>query len=64
MKIIPAWIRKRDEKGIWALLGSQPQIDGKEEFIPLEHIENVVESEHEQHGRKFAVITLKDLSKK
>lgn len=59
MTIIPAWIRKKDESGVWAVLGSEPTKDAKEEFIPAEKIENVVLSEKESNGRTFGVIVLK-----
>jgi hypothetical protein len=58
--IIPAWIRKRDEAGVWAVLGSEPPADAKETFIPAERFESVVESEHEVDGRRFGVIALKN----
>ena len=58
--IIPAWIRKRDETGVWAILGSEPPADAQETFIPAEQVESVVESEHEVDGRRFGVIALKN----
>jgi hypothetical protein len=57
--IMPAWIRKRDETGVWAILGSEPPADAKETFIPAEQVESVVESEHEVNGFKFGVIVWK-----
>jgi hypothetical protein len=60
--IMPAWIRKRDETGVWAILGSEPTADAKETFIPAEQVESVVESEHEIEGRKFGVIVWKPQS--
>ncbi|NBW12083.1 MAG: hypothetical protein EBR82_29035 [Caulobacteraceae bacterium] len=59
--IIPAWIRKRDEAGVWAILGSEPKADAKETFIPAAHVASVVESEHEAGGRRFGVIVARDL---
>jgi len=61
MNIIPAWIRKRDDSGIWAILGSEPPLDAEEQFIPNELIEKVVESEHEMNGRRFSIIMAKEL---
>jgi len=58
--IIPAWIRKRDETGVWAILGSEPPADARETFIPASRVESVVESEHEVEGRRFGVIALKN----
>jgi hypothetical protein len=47
MLIIPAWIRRRDETGVWAVLGSQPPADAPERFIPAAEIESVVTHEGE-----------------
>jgi hypothetical protein len=62
--IIPAWIRKRDDTGVWAILGSEPPSDAQEQFIEIELIENVVESEHEMNGRRFSIIMAKDFPRK
>lgn len=64
MNIIPAWIRKRDETGVWAILGSEPPLDAEEQFIEIELVENVVESEHEMNGRRFSIIMAKDFPRK
>jgi hypothetical protein len=53
--VIPAWIRKRDETGVWAILGSEP---------PAARVESVVESEHEAGGRRFGIIVARDLHDK
>ena len=64
MNIIPAWVRKRDEAGVWAILGSEPALDAEEQFIPIELVEKVVESEHEMNGRRFSIIISKDFPRK
>lgn len=60
MTIVPAWIRKRDEQGAWAILGSEPKQDAKEVFIPAARIESVVMHETEVDGRKFGILVLKE----
>jgi hypothetical protein len=62
--IMPAWIRKRDETGVWTILGSEPPADAQEVFIPAEQVESVVESEHECEGRRFGIIVARDLHSK
>jgi hypothetical protein len=62
--VIPAWIRKRDETGVWAILGSEPPADAQETFIPAARVESVVESEHEAGGRRFGIIVARDLHDK
>jgi hypothetical protein len=62
--IMPAWIRKRDETGVWAILGSEPPADAQETFIPAANVESVVESEHEVGGRRFGIIVARDLHSK
>ena len=58
MTIVPAWIRKRDETGVWAILGSEPPLDAKEVFVPESQIESVVMHDQEVHGRKFGILVL------
>ena len=31
--MMPAWIRKHDAEGVWAVLGSEPPLDAKEVFF-------------------------------
>jgi hypothetical protein len=57
--IVPAWIRERNEQGVWAVLGSEPPPDSPERFISADRVESVVESEHEANGRRFGVIVIK-----
>lgn len=58
--IVPAWIRKRDETGVWAILGSEPRTDATEVFVPAEKIENVVMHDEEVFGRFFGIIIFKN----
>lgn len=60
MTIIPAWIRKRDETGVWAILGSEPPINAQEVFVPESRIESVVMHDQEVNGRKFGILVLKE----
>lgn len=61
--IVPAWVKERTEKGVLAILGSEPPADAKATFVPSEQIQSVVESEHEANGLRFAVIILRDITK-
>jgi hypothetical protein len=58
--IVPAWVKERTEKGVLAILGSEPPADAVPTFVPSESIESIVESEHEVNGLRFAVIVLRD----
>lgn len=60
MTIIPAWIRKRDETGVWAILGSEPPADAQEVFVPESRVESVVMHDQEVNGRKFGILVLKE----
>lgn len=62
MTIMPAWIREQDDKGVWALLGSEPSKDSQDEFIPKEKILNIVIHPDGPNidGRRFAMIVLRD----
>jgi hypothetical protein len=57
---MPAWIKERREDGVLAILGSEPPVDAEPQFIPIEKIENVIESEHEVNGLRFAIIVMRD----
>jgi hypothetical protein len=57
--MMPAWIRKHDAEGVWAVLGSEPKADAKGAFIPARQVVSVTESNHEIEGRRFGVIVWK-----
>lgn len=58
--IVPAWIRKHDATGVWAILGSEPKADAAEVFVPADRVENVVMHVQEVNGRKFGIIIIKE----
>lgn len=58
--IVPAWIRSSDEKGTWCILGSQPSLESKEQWIPKENIEKITLSEHQVNGLTFGIIVIKE----
>lgn len=58
--IVPVWIREHDEKGAWCILGSQPSLESKEQWIPKEKIEKISLSEHRVNGLTFGIIVLKE----
>lgn len=62
MKIMPVWIKEQDEKGVRALLGSEPPEDAQDEFVPMERIMNVVVHQESPviNGRRFAILVLRD----
>lgn len=62
MTIMPVWIKEQDEKGVWALLGSEPPKDAQDEFVSKERILNVVIHPESPviNGRRFAMLVLKD----
>jgi hypothetical protein len=57
--MVPAWIRRHDAEGVWAILGSEPKADAKETFIPAEQVASVTESPMERDGRRFGMIVFR-----
>lgn len=60
MTLMPVWIKERRDDGLLALLGSEPPADAEPQFIPIERIVRVIESEHEVDGLRFAIVVLRD----
>jgi hypothetical protein len=60
MILVPVWVERDDEKGILAVLGSEPRIDAQPEFIPRNAIRNCVYGEltSAQNNRKMALLLL------
>jgi hypothetical protein len=48
MIIVPAWIEKESEKGIWVVLGSSPGREVQPEWIPKECISSCVYADENQ----------------
>lgn len=65
--IIPAWVSKRDESGVWAVLGSEPSESAEEVFVPMSALESVVLSRdliRDSADRVFGVLIYKKESPK
>lgn len=57
--IMPAWIKEQSERGVVAILGSEPPTDAIPQFVPRSSIERVVVSEHEINGMRFGILILR-----